>query len=393
VRPTPPRMRRAACALAVLAALGGCGDDDARGRVLTEAEEDAAPALEGTLTLLALPGYAERGDGDPAYDWLTGFEQRTGCRVQLEVAATPAEALARLASPGIDVAIVPGDLVLTLVASGDIGAIETDRVPALATVAPRLADGPWARQDGVRFAVPFVWRPLGLRYRVDAFKQPPTGAELFVPQVLADRRGNEGRVQAVDGPMAIADAALHLMRTRPELGIDDPYALDARQYAEALALVRTQGALVHGWWSDPRVQAQDFAGGDVAIATAWPRAARLGDDEGATAWTVPAGAIAAQADGGVIAAAAEHPHCAYAWLGWSLEPQVQDAAAAWLGAVPANPAACGGPRLGADGCARHGADLVDRAHFRRPAREACGKERGCVPYSRWTTDFFALRGP
>ena len=37
------------------------------------------------------PGYIERGANDPAYDWVTGFEKETGCKVNVKDAATSDE--------------------------------------------------------------------------------------------------------------------------------------------------------------------------------------------------------------------------------------------------------------------------------------------------------------
>ena len=389
---TPTRFRIAAC-VACVVVLAACGKDTGDGVAAAGvAAPGAKPVLEGQLDLLALPGYAGPGKADPRYDWTGGFEQRNGCRVRVETVASPAALLARMAQPGVDVAIAPGDVILTLVANGDAGAIDTGRVPGLLHVDARLADGAWARLDGLRYAVPFAWRPQGLLYRTDVFRTaPPTGAELHAPLALPDGKPNAGRLQAVDSPMAIADAALFLAATRPGLGIEDPYSLDAAQYAEALALLRSQAALLHRYWSDPRVQAAEFATAGVALATAWPPAARAAPDPG-VAWIAPAGAVAAQVDASVVAARAPHPNCAYAWLEWSLEPAPQAAAAAWLGAVPANTQACVEPLLGEAACRAHGADLLPRARFRRPAQAACGRQGGCVPYSRWTQDFHAVRG-
>lgn len=389
---TPTRFRLAAC-VACVVVFAACGRDGGdRAAAPAAATRGARPVLEGRLDLLALPGYAERGKSDPRYDWIGGFEQRTGCRVHVQTAANSAALLARMATPGIDVAIAPGDVVLTLAANGDAGAIETARVPGLLHVDARLADGAWARLDGLRYAVPFAWRPQGLLYRTDVFHAaPPTGAELYAPLALPDGKPNAGRLQAVDSPMAIADAALFLAATRPELGIEDPHSLDAAQYAEALALLRMQAGLLHRYWSDPRTQAVEFATAGLVLATGWPPAARAAAVPG-VAWTAPAGAVSAQVDASVVAARAPHPNCAYAWLEWSLKPAPQAAAAAWLGAVPANTQACVEPLLGRAACRAHGADLLPRARFRRPAQAACGRNGGCVPYSRWTEDFHAVRG-
>ena len=390
VRPAST-LRRVACIAIALALLGGCGDGGDEPDDGTATGATPAPVLEDELALLALPGYAQRGKADPRFDWIGGFERRTGCRVRVETAAGPAELLARLASPGNDIALVPGEMVLTLVASGHVQPVDTGRVPLLAQVGPRLADGAWARLDGVRYAVPFAWRAQGLLYRTDVFPQPPDASALFLPQPLPDREPNAGRVQAIDSPMAIADAAMFLAATQPALGIDDPYALDARQYAAALALVRAQAPLLHRWWSDADAQRKELAHGLAVVASGWAPSAREAAEPG-LAWTAPAAGVPAQADASVLATGAKHPQCAYAWLDYSLEPPVQEAMAAWLGAVPANAQACARPLLAPDACARQGAALLPRAQFRRPAQVACGREGGCVPYSRWVEDFHSLRG-
>ena len=43
---------------------------------------------EGALDIVAWVGYVERGDTDKSYDWVTGFEADTGCKVNVKVAAT-----------------------------------------------------------------------------------------------------------------------------------------------------------------------------------------------------------------------------------------------------------------------------------------------------------------
>ena len=51
---------------------------------------------------------------------------------------------------------------------------------------------------------------------------------------------------AYDSPIYIADAALYLMTTQPDLGIKDPYALDEDQLAAAVDLLKAQKENVVG---------------------------------------------------------------------------------------------------------------------------------------------------
>ena len=56
---------------------------------------------------------------------------------------------------------------------------------------------------------------------------------------MRDGASNKGRVQAFDGPIHIADAAMYLMYHQPELGIKDPYELTDTQYQASLDLIKT----------------------------------------------------------------------------------------------------------------------------------------------------------
>ena len=72
-----------------------------------------------------------------------------------------------------------------------------------------------------------------------------------------------GKVTAYDSPIYIADAALYLMKTQPDLGIEDPYALDADQLAAAVDLLKAQREHVGEYWSDYLKEIQAFSTGDT----------------------------------------------------------------------------------------------------------------------------------
>ena len=65
-------------------------------------------------------------------------------------------------------------------------------------------------------------------YNTEVFGEeaPTSWNVVFGEMTLPDGESNAGRIQAYDGPIYVADAALYLMQTRPELGITDPYALN-----------------------------------------------------------------------------------------------------------------------------------------------------------------------
>ncbi|MGO7755695.1 hypothetical protein ACC708_36335, partial [Rhizobium ruizarguesonis] len=73
---------------------------------------------------------------------------------------------------------------------------------------------------------------------------------VFEEQTLPDGKSNKGSVQAYDGAIYIADAAMYLMAHKPDLGIKDPYELNEEQYKAALDLLRGQRKLVSRYWND-----------------------------------------------------------------------------------------------------------------------------------------------
>ena len=46
-------------------------------------------AGEGQVNIVAWAGYIERGETDKAFDWVTEFEEATGCKVNVKTAAPP----------------------------------------------------------------------------------------------------------------------------------------------------------------------------------------------------------------------------------------------------------------------------------------------------------------
>ena len=76
--------------------------------------------------------------------------------------------------------------------------------------------------DGKHYGVPYQWGPNVLMYNTLAFKTAPKSWNvIFEEQELPDGKSNKGRIQAYDGAIYIADAALYttLMAKKPKLGI------------------------------------------------------------------------------------------------------------------------------------------------------------------------------
>jgi putative spermidine/putrescine transport system substrate-binding protein len=373
----------------------GSGTSDEGAELPTEVGDG-----EGKVVIVAWAGYIERGDTDPAYDWVTQFEADTGCMVEVKQANTSDEMVSLMTgSDEYDLVTASGDASLRLIAGGTVQEINTDLIPSWDTVDPRLQDAEWHTVDGKHYGTPYQWGANVLAYNTDAFAgtAPDSWNVVFEDMVLPDGESNAGRVQAYDGPIYIADAALYLKSTQPELGIEDPYQLNDDQYQAALTVLRTQRGLVGRYWHDAFVQIEDFTNEGVAASSSWPFQVNiLQFDEQPIASVIPKEGATGWADTTMMHANAPHPNCGYKWMEWSLNPKLQGDLAAWFGSVPAVPAACEGNELLTDeGCTTNGMDNFDEVSFWKTPTDDCNgtAEAGaCIPYYRWVTDYLAVIG-
>jgi len=377
-----------------LAACGGGGEPTAEAptgpAMMTEIGEG-----EGEVSIVAWPGYIERGETDPAYDWVTQFEADTGCKVTVKSAATSDEMVALMNEGGFDLVTASGDASNRLIAGGKVQPVNTNLIPSWSTVDERLQNAPWHTVDGVHYGVPYQWGPNVLMYNTNAFSTPPDSWNVvFEEQTFSDGQSNKGRVQAYDGPIYIADAALYLMATRPELGISDPFVLTRDQFIDALDLLRGQRELINRYWHDAFIQMDDFKNEGVVASGSWPFQVNLLAFEGQPIASVfPKEGVTGWADTTMMHVEAPHPNCAYKWLEWSLNPKLQGDLAAWFGSVPAVPAACDGNELlGPEGCKTNGIDNFDQVHFWRTPVTQCESQGECVPYHEWVTNYIAVIG-
>ena len=351
-------------------------------------------AGEGEVSIVAWPGYIERGESDPNYDWVTGFEKDTGCKVTVKTAGSSDEMVSLMNAGGFDLVTASGDASLRLIAGGTVQEVNTSLIADWNKVDPNLQSAVWHTVDGKHYGVPWQWGANVLMYNADVFENAPQSWSIvFEEQKLPDGKSNKGRVQAYDGAIYIADAALYLKTKNPELGIKDPYELNEAQYAATIDLLKKQKALVHRYWHDATVQMSDFKNEGVVASGTWPYQVNgLQLDKQPIASVIPAEGATGWSDTTMMHSEAKHPNCAYAWMEHSISPKVQGDVAAWFGSLPAVPAACqGNELLGAEGCKTNGFDSFDKIHFWRTPDGKCSTGE-CVPYSRWTQDYIAIKG-
>jgi len=368
----------------VLSACGGAGSNVKM--------KTSIGAGEGEVSIISWAGYIERGESDPAYDWVTQFEKDTSCKVTNKVAATSDEMVTLMNQGGFDLVTASGDASNRLIAGGKVQPINIDLIPSWGSVDKRLQSAPWNTVGGVHYGVPYQWGPNVLMYNTDVFPTPPTSWDVtFKEMDLPDGKSNKGRVQAYDGPIYMADAALYLKFHNPELGIDNPYDLNQAQFDAVVALLTAQRPLINRYWHDAYVQMDDFKNEGVVASGSWPFQVNFMEgvsvssvipQEGATGWS----------DTTMMHVDAPHPNCAYKWLEWSLNTKLQGDLASWFGSVPAVPAACtGNELLGATGCAANGFDNFDKIWFwRTPTADCSTGKGGCIPYSKWVEAYVGI---
>jgi putative spermidine/putrescine transport system substrate-binding protein len=352
---------------------------------------------EGEVAIVAWAGYIEDGSTDAAFDWVTQFEADTGCNVNVKVAATSDEMVALMNEGGFDLVTASGDASLRLIFGDTVQEINTALIENWDTVDPRLQDAPWHTAEGKHYGVPYQWGSNVLMYNTDAFgdEAPTSWNVVFEEMTLADGESNAGRIQAFDGPIYIADAALYLKAHNPDLGIDDPYALTRDQFNAALDLLRQQRALVGRYWHDAFIQIDDFTNEGVVASSSWPFQVNLLQAAGASiASVIPEEGATGWADTTMLHTEAPHPNCAYMWLNHSIDPKLQGDLAAWFGSVPSVPAACeGNELLGESGCQVNGMDNFDQiAFWKTPTADCFGSGAECVPYHEWVTNYIAVIG-
>ena len=204
----------------------GCGDDDegdGGGAVERRAAEPkggkALTAIgegEGEVNLIAWAGYVEDGSTDPKVDWVSDFEKETGCQVNVKVGNTSDEMVTLMRTGEYDAVSASGDATLRLIEGGDAAPVNTDLIENYADVFPALKDQPHNTVDGVNYGVPHGRGANLLMWHPDEVKEAPDSWGV----VFDENSPYKGKVTAYDNPIYIADAALYLKATQPDLGIE-----------------------------------------------------------------------------------------------------------------------------------------------------------------------------
>jgi len=397
-------------ALALIAA--ACGDDTTPQGGDDVKTYDSIGEGEGQLKLIAWHGYTEDGttEGYEEYDWITPFEDETGCQVEVTYADSSDEMVQLMRQGGgaeYDGVSASGDASNRLIAGGDVGAVDPSLFPEMANViAPINPDGGTNIDhyvvDGKVYGTPYMYGPNFLMYNTEEVSPAPTSWDV----TFETDSPYAGKVTAYDSPIFIADAAMYLMAHQPDLGITDPYELTQEQFDAAVDLLKQQKAdLVSAYWALYTEEIDGFVDGSMVVGTAWPVNLTYTKADAHTAAVIPSEGVTGWADTWMISANAPNPNCMLKWMDHTLQPDVQAEVGIYYGAAGSNVDSC---QVIADTLGEGGADLVDSVEYSFCGNEefldsiylwktpqvTCGDDRGdeCIDYSLWTQAWTEIRG-
>jgi putative spermidine/putrescine transport system substrate-binding protein len=380
--------------LLVLAACGGDGDGGAGGEGAPKATALAQLGEgEGRVDLVAWAGYVEDGSTDPKVDWVTPFEKQTGCNVNVTIGNTSDEMVTLMKSGKYDGVSASGDATLRLISAGDVSPVNTNLVPNYKDVYEALKNKPHNTVDGVNYGIPHGRGANLLMWRTDVVKQAPDSWGL----VFDPNSPYKGKVTAYDSPIYIADAAVYLKATKPELGITNPYELDDKQFQAAVDLLKGQRSIIGEYWSDYTKEMSAFTNRNSVVGTTWQVIANLLQGEKVPVeLTLPKEGSTGWSDTWMISSKSQHPNCMYRWMDWIVSPKANAQVAEYFGEAPANQKSCA-ETADKNHCATFHAE--DEAYFEQVAYwttpiKQCGDDRGavCKDYSEWTTAWTEIKG-
>jgi putative spermidine/putrescine transport system substrate-binding protein len=404
IRSRPRRWLPVVAVVATFSLVAACGDDDEGSSNddgsdgssgTTAAVPTAVGEGEGQLDIIAWAGYAEDGSTDPAYDWVTPFEDETGCETNVTIGNTSDEMVQLMQTGEYDGVSASGDATLRLIAADAVAPVNTDLVPTYADIYDFLKDQQYNSVDGQMYGIPHGWGANLLMFNTDVVTEAPSSwGAVFDPDSQY-----AGKVTAYDSPIYIADAALYLMKTQPDLGIENPYALDQDQFDAAMNLLEEQKGIIGEYWSDYLKLEEAFTAGSLVIGTTWQvihntLAAQeppvpvetILPDEGATAWS----------DTWMISSQAAHPNCMYMWFDYITRPDVQAQLVEYYGEAPSNAKTCA-ETTDPNFCDTYEADNTEFHdqlwYWRTPTKECLDgrTDVDCVDYQEWSSAWNDLR--
>jgi putative spermidine/putrescine transport system substrate-binding protein len=381
--------------LAVAAALGIAACSGTGGSPAPSAQASLG-AGEGQLNLIIWPGYAERGETVPEFDWVTPFEDATGCKVNTTTMTDSNNGVSLMQSGDYDGGSFSGDATVRLMVGDIVAPVNTALIPNYANIFEGLKNKSHNSLNGVPYGVPHGRGPNLLMYNTDVVTTAPTSWDV----VWNGGAEGDGKVSVYDSSIYIADAALHLMQTNPELGITNPYMLNQEQFDAAIALLTKQrdaGAIYWGAYAD---QVQSYGTGEVTTGTSWQFQVNLMQGEGQPiAGVMPNEGSTGWSDTWMIAKNAKNPNCMYLWMDHMASAEANGQATVFFGEAATSQAACDYAETIAPGHCEltHATDeaYYDKIWYWSTPQADCADEDSattCKTQDDWVAAWTTLRG-
>jgi putative spermidine/putrescine transport system substrate-binding protein len=357
----------------------------------------------------ALPTSVGKGEGalnvvewgyytDPSF--AKKFEQQTGCKIKRKDAGSSNEMFNLIHGGGgggggqYDLVSASGDASLRLIYAGDVVPVNVRLIPSWKDFLPAFKSPPHNTVKGVHYGVSLQWGPNTLIYNTKKVKPAPTSwSAIYSPKY-------KGKITVPNNPIQIADAALYLQKTKPSLGIKDPYELTKPQFDATVALLKQQKKNLLRYWLYVPDDVKDFKTGDAVIGATWPvQTLTLQADGVPVKEIIPKEGVTGWADTWMLTKRAPHPNCAYKWMAYAATPQVQAKQAIVFGETPVNPKACSYMnKQQAGSCAKYHlnepASYYGKIKFWKTPVAQCGWQSGndCMDYNAWQRAWTQITG-
>jgi putative spermidine/putrescine transport system substrate-binding protein len=347
---------------------------------------------EGALNVIEWPAYTDKS-------FANKFTRQTGCKIHRKDAGSSNQMVALMRTGGgggggqYDLVSASGDASLRLILGGDVQPVNVNLIPSWKDFVSVFKSPAHNTVKGVHYGVSVQWGPNTLIYNTKKVKPAPTSWGALYSSKY------KGKITVPNNPIQIADAALYLMKSKPSLGITDPYELNKSQFDAAVSLLKKQKKLLKRYWNYAADEITSIANGDVTIGATWPyqtlalQAKKIPvkeiiPSEGATGW----------ADTWMLAKKAPHPNCAYLWMKYVTTPQVEAQQAIVFGETPVNPKACSYMnKIQAGSCAKYHLNqplsYYKRIHFWKTPVPDCGNgKKDCMDYNAWQKAWAQITG-
>ncbi len=374
-------------ATGLLLALSACGSDGSGSDVRAE-----LGAAEDELALIAWPGLVENGSTDADVDWVTPFTERTGCEVTVKTATSVEEMRRLIDTKFYDGISAPGILSRELMTEGTVEPVNTALIENYRDVVPGLRNKAWNSLSGQAYGVPQGRSAELLTWRPDVVTTPPTSFSSLFDPASAQR----GKIMVEDDASSLAAVALALRPTRPELGIENPYALNREQFTAVVEQARIAQPAADLYWTDYTEQVRALEEGRSVIGLADQSVVSLLETRGTKVQTmVPDVGTPGSSDTWMLLQGAEHPSCMYRWMNHMLDPAVNAAVSEYYGQAPSVAQACD-ETTDENFCDTFSATdeaYYDKVWIATTPQQSCiaGDGDSCVGYADWQRAWQQLR--